>query len=141
MFYKDGVTTDTPFHSINHYASLPSYSEIEKAIINDMCAYCARSFNRGIKKVTQDEVWFGALDIFPYINDKHAFSNEVHPIIKKWADDWQKARLREKPDVDIDKSTKSQIGKIFCDALQTDKNAVYKWRRIEGKYFEYCRIK
>lgn len=141
MFYKNGVVTDTPFHSVNHYASLPLYSDTDKAVINELCASCTRSFTRGIKKVNNEEVWFGALDIFPYLNSKNTFSTDVPLAIRKWAEDWQKARLKENPGVDIDKSTKSQLGKIFCDALQTDKNATYKWRRVEGKYFEYCRIK
>lgn len=140
MFTKNGELTDTPFHSVNHFASLPEYSETQKALINDLCASCARSFAKGMNKMVKGEIWFRALDIFPYINDKHGFTNE-HPMIKKWAEDWQAARLKERPDVDIDKSTKCQLGRIFCDALQTDKNAVYKFRRVEGKNFEYCRIK
>lgn len=141
MFYSDGVLADMPLNSVNHYASLPQYSDMEKAIINDLCASCARAFVGGVKKITSKDIWFGALDVFPYINEKQAFSNKVHPIIKKWAEDWQKARLYERPDVDINKSTKSQFGRIFYEALLMDKNATYKWRKIEGKYFEYCCIK
>lgn len=140
MFYKNGIVTNVPFHSINHYASLPQYTEVQKAWINDLCASCAKSYVRGRMKNTSDEIWFGALDVFQYIQEKHTFTND-HPLIKKWAEDWQIARLKERPDVDIDKSIKSQLGKIFCDALHLDKNATYKWRRVEGKYFEYCRIK
>ena len=141
MFYTGGVVTDTPLHSVNHYASLPLYSDMEKAIINDLCASCARTFVAGLKKVTKEDVWFGALDVFPYINERNGFSNKVHPIIRKWAEDWQKARVKERSDVDIDKSTKSQFGRIFYEALLTDKNATYKWRKIDGKFFEYCCIK
>ena len=140
MLYKNGVTTDAPFRSVNHFASLPQYTEEDKAQIADLCASCARAYSRGLGKLSKEDVWFGALDIFPYVMARHRFSNE-HPLIRKWSEDWKVARLKEKPDVDIDKSIKCQLGKIFCDALQTDKNAVYKWRRVEGKYFEYCRIK
>jgi len=136
----NGGLIDTPERLINHFASLPEYTDIQKSLIEDHCACCAKSFARGVGKVTKEEVWFGALDVFPYISNKHEFTNEDF-LIKRWGIDWQKARLKERPDVDIDKSTKSQLGKIFYDALLRDKNAIYKWRRVEGKYFEYCRIK
>ena len=136
----NGGLIDTPERSINHYASLPEYTDFQKVLIEDHCACRAKSFARGIGKVTKEEVWFGALDVFPYISEKHEFTFE-DPLIRRWGIDWQKARLKERPDVDIDKSTKSQLGKIFYDALLKDKNVVYKWRRVEGRYFEYCRIK
>lgn len=135
----NGDLIGIPERSINHYASLPEYTELQKALIEDHCACRAKSFARGMGKVSKEEMWFGALDVFPYTSNKHEFTTE-DPLIRRWGIDWQKARLEEKPDVDIDKSTKSQLGKIFYDALLRDKHAIYKWRRVEGRYFEYCRV-
>ena len=140
MFFKNGVLTETPFRSVNHYASLPQYTEQDKKQIADLCATCARSYSKCLGKVYKEDKWFGALDVFSYIPEAQRFSSEF-PLIRKWSEDWKAARLNDNPDVDIDKSIKCQLGRIFCDALQTDPNAVYKWRRVEGKYFEYCRIK
>ena len=56
----NGGLIDTPERSINHYASLPEYTELQKALIEDHCACRAKSFARGIGKVTKEEVWFGA---------------------------------------------------------------------------------
>ena len=105
-----------------------------------ICAVCARSYSKCLGKTHKEDTWFGALDVFSYVSEAHRFSSEF-PLIRKWSEDWKEARLNDNPDVDIDKSIKCQLGRIFCDALQTDPNAVYKWRRVEGKYFEYCRIK
>ena len=92
MFFKNGVLTETPFRSVNHYASLPQYTEDDKKQIADLCAVCARSYSKCLGKTHKEDTWFGALDVFSYVSEAHRFSSEF-PLIRKWSEDWKAARL------------------------------------------------
>ena len=74
MFFKNGVLTETPFRSVNHYASLPQYTEEDKKQIADLCAVCARSYSKCLGKTHKEDTWFGALDVFSYVSEAHRFS-------------------------------------------------------------------
>jgi hypothetical protein len=126
-------TSNARILATNLYKSLTNYSSLDIALLEENIRIAVKGYTKALsKKTSQEEKWFGALDIF--CDDHYKNFVDDFEFVKKFIEDWTKLKNGD------ERSARCQFGRIFYQVIAKDPDTIFEYRKLPGKNFEYCRI-